>query len=104
NHYRNPAHPRPCPRARPPAGPGRRRAHPLEEAMIFQDVWAWFTAPDAWAGTGGIWRRLGEHLAYSGLVLLVAAAIALPLGAWVGHTGKGQNLVVALTGALRALP
>lgn len=72
--------------------------------MIFQDVWAWFTAPDAWAGTGGIWQRLGEHLAYSGLVLLVAAAIALPLGAWVGHTGKGQNLVVALTGALRALP
>lgn len=72
--------------------------------MIFQDVWAWFTAPGAWVGTGGIWQRLGEHLAYSGLVLLVAAAIALPLGAWVGHTGKGQNLVVALTGALRALP
>ncbi|WP_237220552.1 ABC transporter permease [Rothia nasimurium] len=72
--------------------------------MIFQDVWAWFTAPGAWAGTGGIWQRLGEHLAYSGLVLLIAAAIALPLGAWVGHTGKGQNLVVALTGALRALP
>ncbi|WP_326504027.1 ABC transporter permease [Rothia nasimurium] len=72
--------------------------------MIFQDVWAWFTAPGAWTGTGGIWQRLGEHLAYSGLVLLVAAAIALPLGAWVGHTGKGQNLVVALTGALRALP
>lgn len=72
--------------------------------MIFQDVWAWFTASGAWTGTGGIWQRLGEHLAYSGLVLLVAAAIALPLGAWVGHTGKGQNLVVALTGALRALP
>lgn len=72
--------------------------------MIFQDVWDWFTTPGAWAGTGGILQRLGEHLAYSGLVLLVAAAIALPLGAWVGHTGKGQNLVVALTGALRALP
>lgn len=72
--------------------------------MIFEKVGAWFTAPGAWAGAGGIWQRLAEHLGYSAVILLIAAAIALPLGAWVGHTGKGENLVVATTGALRALP
>lgn len=72
--------------------------------MIFEQVGHWFSAPGAWAGTGGIWQRLGEHLGYSAIVLLIAAVIALPLGAWVGHTGKGENLVVATTGALRALP
>lgn len=72
--------------------------------MIFEKVGAWFTAPGAWAGAGGIWQRLTEHLGYSAVILLIAAAIALPLGAWVGHTGKGENLVVATTGALRALP
>lgn len=72
--------------------------------MIFEQVGHWFTAPGAWSDAGGIWQRLAEHLGYSLVVLLIAAAIALPLGAWVGHTGKGENLVVASTGALRALP
>lgn len=71
---------------------------------IFDKTWAWFTADGAWAGPGGIFQRLAEHLGYSALVLAIAALIALPLGLWVGHTGKGENLVVALTGALRSLP
>lgn len=72
--------------------------------MIFEHVGDWFTAPGAWTGPGGIWQRLAEHLGYSAVILLIAAALALPLGAWVGHTGKGENLIVATTGALRALP
>lgn len=71
---------------------------------IFEKTWLWFTAPGAWMGEGGIVNRLAEHLGYSALVLLCATVIAVPLGLWVGHTGRGANLVVALTGALRALP
>lgn len=71
---------------------------------IFESTAAWFTAEGAWAGAGGIIQRTTEHLGYSALVLLIAALIAFPLGLLVGHTGKGENLVVALTGALRALP
>ncbi len=71
---------------------------------IFDKTWAWFTADGAWIGTGGILQRLAEHLGYSGLILLFSALIAVPIGLWVGHTGKGENLVVALTGALRSLP
>lgn len=71
---------------------------------IFDKTWAWFTAHGIWTGEGGILIRVAEHLGYSALILLLAAFIAVPLGLWVGHTGKGENLVVALTGALRSLP
>ncbi|ORC22096.1 ABC transporter permease [Rothia nasimurium] len=72
--------------------------------MIISDAWAWLTTSDSWAGPTGVLARLGEHMGYTGLVLLLAGLIALPLGGWVGHTGRGEQLVVALTGGLRALP
>jgi osmoprotectant transport system permease protein len=34
----------------------------------------------------------------------IASAIAIPLGLWIGHTGRLRGLAIALTGALRALP
>ncbi|WP_346845532.1 ABC transporter permease [uncultured Rothia sp.] len=71
---------------------------------IFDKTWAWFTTDGAWTGPGGIFQRLGEHLGYAGLILLMAALIAIPIGLWVGHTGKGENIVVGITGALRSLP
>jgi osmoprotectant transport system permease protein len=45
-----------------------------------------------------------QHLGYSGLALLVAALIALPLGVLIGHTGRGGFLVVNLANAWRAIP
>lgn len=65
---------------------------------------SWLTDPENWSGAAGIPVRLLEHLAYSGLTLAVALAVAVPLGLWVGHTGRGSGLVVGLAGALRALP
>lgn len=64
----------------------------------------WLFDPANWGGPEGILVRLSEHLGYSVLTLLVATAIALPLGAWIGHTGRGGFVVVALANALRALP
>ena len=48
--------------------------------------------------------RLGEHLVYSLLTLLLAAIIALPIGFAIGHTGRFRGLAVGVSGALRALP
>jgi osmoprotectant transport system permease protein len=45
-----------------------------------------------------------EHVGYSGLALGIAALIALPLGLWIGHTGRFAFLVVNLANAARALP
>lgn len=71
---------------------------------VFTDTFAWLADPLHWTGASGIPARLGEHLQYTGLVMLIAAAIAVPVGMYVGHTGRGRVAVVALAGALRALP
>lgn len=71
---------------------------------IFTDTFAWLTDPDHWSGSSGIATRLLEHLEYSGLVLVIAAAIAVPVGLFIGHTGHGRVVAVAFAGALRALP
>ena len=64
----------------------------------------WFGRPDVWSGPDGIPARLLEHVWYSGLSLGVAAAIALPIGLLVGHTGRGIGVVGALANVWRALP
>ncbi|MFJ5954843.1 ABC transporter permease [Paenarthrobacter sp. NPDC092416] len=71
---------------------------------VFTDTIAWLTDPTHWTGSGGIPTRLAEHLQYSGLVLVIAAAIAVPAGLYIGHTGRGRVVAVAVAGALRALP
>lgn len=57
-----------------------------------------------WSGSDGVPHRLLEHLLYSLIPLIVAAAIAIPLGLYVGHTGRGRFAVVNITGAVRAIP
>ena len=66
-------------------------------------IWVWLTAPEQWSGTRGIPNRVLEHLGYSALALAIAAAIAIPLGLWVGHSGRAQWIVTA-TNAARAVP
>ena len=64
----------------------------------------WLFDPANWTGSGGIPARLAEHLGYVALAMIIALVIALPVGAWVGHTGRGGFLVVGSANALRALP
>lgn len=57
-----------------------------------------------WGGSDGIGYRLAEHLAYTVVAVLIAAAIAIPLGLLIGHTGRGGFLVIGLSNAARAIP
>lgn len=72
--------------------------------MILQQIWEFFANPANWSGSGGIPTRVLEHLGYTGLVVLIAALIAFPLGAFIGHTGKGSWFVVNTANTARALP
>jgi osmoprotectant transport system permease protein len=47
---------------------------------------------------------LWEHLLITGVAVAVATAVALPLGAWLGHSRHGSFLVVSVTNAGRAVP
>ncbi|MCW2812296.1 MAG: Glycine/betaine transporter permease [Friedmanniella sp.] len=69
----------------------------------------------AWIFDGSHWQagaqsplpiqdRLVEHLTYTAIAIVIAAVIALPLGFFIGHTGKGRQFVIGFTGAMRALP
>ena len=67
-------------------------------------VAAWFADPAQWQGADGIPARLLEHVAVSALSIAVAALVALPAGFFIGHTGRGATLAVALANIGRAVP
>ncbi|ROP64876.1 osmoprotectant transport system permease protein [Curtobacterium sp. PhB130] len=48
--------------------------------------------------------RIVEHLLYTFISVAIAALIALPLGLYIGHTGRGRGFVIAFSGGMRALP
>ncbi len=72
--------------------------------MIVSDVSHWLSDSSHWSGPDGVPARLREHLQYSLVALLIAAAIAVPLGLLIGHTRRGTFAVVAIANSFRALP
>ena len=71
---------------------------------MISDIWTWLSTAEHWHGPDGVPIHLKEHLQYSLIALLIAAAIALPLGLLIGHTGRGSFVVVAIANSFRALP
>ena len=71
---------------------------------LFVDAWLWLIDPLNWEGAGSIPVRIGEHLFYTVLAMAAAALIAVPLGWLIGHTGRGRELAVSISGVARALP
>lgn len=57
-----------------------------------------------WSGPQGIPARIGEHLWYSVIAIVVALVVALPLGLLIGHTGRGVAAVSLVVNAVRSLP
>ncbi len=71
---------------------------------LFAEAFAWLFSPDRLTGAFSIPSALREHLFYSFVSVLIAVLIAVPLGYLIGHTGKGREIAVAISGAARALP
>lgn len=71
---------------------------------LFAEAIAYLLDLANWSGGSGLGLRVLEHLAFSGGVLLVAAAIGVPAGVLIGHTGRGRGLVIALTSGARSVP
>jgi osmoprotectant transport system permease protein len=72
--------------------------------MIAADVLGWLTDPANWAGPTGIPTRIAQHLWMSFLALVIAAALAIPVGMWVGHRKRFESLAVSIAYAGRAIP
>ncbi|MFE6996308.1 ABC transporter permease [Microbacterium sp. NPDC057659] len=71
---------------------------------VFAEAFAWLFAPEQWQGPNSIPVMLAQHLLYTGISVLIAVLIAVPIGWAIGHTGKGREVAVAFAGAARALP
>jgi osmoprotectant transport system permease protein len=77
---------------------------PGGDMSFIGQVVRWFLDPTHWQGDGGIPHRTFEHLVMSGISVLVAALIALPIGIAIGHFGKGGNLAINISNIGRAIP
>src|SRR5919199_128142 len=71
---------------------------------VVGEVLKWLTDPAQWSGPGGIPVRTLQHVWYSLVATGIAAAIALPIGIAIGHTGRGGLVAVNLTNLGRAIP
>lgn len=64
----------------------------------------WLKDGQHWLGPSGILVRTGQHVLFVAVVVLISSLIALPIGLYIGHTGRWKNLVLSATGAARAVP
>ncbi len=67
-------------------------------------TWDWLTTAAHYRGPAGVPHRLLEHVEISAVAVLLAALIALPLGLWLGHVGRGGGLAINISNAGRAIP
>jgi len=75
--------------------------------MLFVQAIQWILDPEHWAEVNfqaGIAEELGAHLWLTLLALVFTAAIALPIGLYIGHTGRGRGFAVVLANVARAVP
>jgi len=68
------------------------------------EVARWLADPATWQGGTGIPVRVLEHLAIVAASIAAATLVALPVGLWIGHTGRGATLAVNLANVGRAVP
>ena len=55
-------------------------------------------------GLANLWELMWPHLKLSGVAMAIACAIAIPLGLWLGHIGKGGFLAINASNIGRAVP
>ncbi len=69
-----------------------------------EELLAFLTDPANWQDETGIPNRVIEHILIALLAVLTASGIALPLGFYIGHTGRLQLLGINIANIGRAIP
>ncbi|SNS98763.1 osmoprotectant transport system permease protein [Micrococcales bacterium KH10] len=71
---------------------------------LLADAIDWIMAPAQWQGPDALHLLVFQHLYFTGLAVLIASVIAVPAGWAIGHTGRGREAAVGISGAARAIP
>ena len=72
--------------------------------MVLDELIAWLHDPNHWLSSSGLLVQCALHLYYCVVSVLAASVIAVPLGLWIGHSGRGAVSVVVVGNSIRALP
>jgi osmoprotectant transport system permease protein len=68
------------------------------------DVVGWLSSGGNWVGADGALALLGQHVRLSLTALVVATALMVPLGLWLGHLGRGGVVALNVGNVGRAVP
>lgn len=71
---------------------------------LLADALGWLFSSERLSGSHPLPVAFGMHLLFTFVAVAIAGAVAIPLGWLIGHTGRGRELAVGLSGAARALP
>lgn len=71
---------------------------------LLVDAFAWIFSPARLTGAVPLPTAIAQQLAFTFGSVLIAAVIAIPIGWSIGHTGRGRETAVFISGAARALP
>lgn len=71
---------------------------------VLFDAFGWLADGANWQGPAGVPARLFEHLWLTAISMAIACAVALPVGLWLGHLGRGGTLAINISNAGRAVP
>ena len=71
---------------------------------FLRDVAAWYVDPHQWGGRNALPDLVGGTLLLAAASLAVALLIAMPIGLYIGHTGRGAQAAVAIANIGRAVP
>ncbi len=72
--------------------------------MNIRNALTWIFDASHYGGPNGIESRVLQHILISLAVLVAASTVAIPVGFTIGHTGKGNRIVVLLSSGIRSLP
>lgn len=71
---------------------------------VFEQAFVWLNDPLNWTNPDGILARTWEHIWISAAALALACVVALPIGLWLGHKGRGGGFVISVANLTRAVP
>jgi osmoprotectant transport system permease protein len=71
---------------------------------VLTEAFRWLNDPLNWQGPDGVVALTIDHIQVSVLAVLLAAVVALPIGLWLGHRGRGGVVGVVVANTTRALP
>jgi osmoprotectant transport system permease protein len=71
---------------------------------LFREIVAYLADPSTYTGRYALQTLAWQHVGYSVGATLAAMTVAVPLGVWVGHRGRGDVVVVNVTNTGRAVP